>query len=162
MDPITAFAASIDNPLLKSVGMLVDNDLVFAALVICLIWIGEARNSKRTKILLSVGVTLVLAASVKYLMAEPRPCAGQIWCPDDYSFPSIHSAVAFTLMTGFLSKKSYPAYLLFALFIGFTRMNIGVHTFTDVAGALPIALISYYIIFLAWPHLMAMLGWKNE
>jgi membrane-associated phospholipid phosphatase len=53
-------------------------------------------------------------------------------------------------MTGFLNKKSYPLFLLFALFVSFTRMNLGVHVFEDIAGALPVALISYYLIDIAW------------
>jgi len=48
-------------------------------------------------------------------------------------------------MTAFIRKKLFPAYLLFALFVSFTRINLGVHLFWDIAAALPVALISYYI-----------------
>ncbi len=150
MDVITAAALSVQNPLLSEIGHLFDKDLLYAAIVAVLVLAGEWRNEKRAKIFSSIILVVILGFVVKQIVAEPRPCLGQSWCPADYSFPSLHALIAFTMMTGFLNKKSFPLYLLFALFVSFTRMNIGVHTFVDVAGALPVALIAYYITDLAW------------
>lgn len=153
MDAITAAALSIQNPLLSTIGHVFDKDLVYVAIVAVLALAGEWRNEKRAKIFSSIVLAVILGFAVKQIVAEPRPCLGQPWCPTDYSFPSLHALIAFTLMTGFLNKRSFPFYLLFALFVSFTRLNIGVHTFIDIAGALPVALIAYYLTDLAWPRI---------
>jgi membrane-associated phospholipid phosphatase len=150
MDAITEIALSIDNPMLGWIGMLIQNPVAYAIMIFALIIGGEGRHRKQKKILFSLLLSFALVAGIKYAMAVERPCFGEDWCPDSYSFPSLHAAIAFTLMTSFLNKKSYPYYLLFALFVGFTRLNIGVHTFYDVAGALPLALFSYYVIAVAY------------
>ena len=145
MDTITSLALSIDSPILKAVGAVLDNALAYGLMILALIFIGEKRDGKRSKIIISIILAVFLASAIKFAIARDRPCAGMEWCPESYSFPSMHAAVAFALMTGFLNKKSYPAYALFALFVCFTRINLGVHIFVDIAGALPVALISYYL-----------------
>ncbi len=150
MDAITALALSVDNPILKAIGLIIDNEFFYATLIAALVLVGENRNEKRLKILTTLVAVVVLGAAIKAALAHPRPCAGESWCPTDYSFPSMHAAVAFALMIAFLNKRAYPLYLLFALFVSFTRLNLGVHIFLDIAAALPIALIGYYAVDLAW------------
>jgi membrane-associated phospholipid phosphatase len=150
MDSITALALSIDNPLLKAIGILIDNEFFYMALIIALVFAGENRNEKRLKILITLVAVVVLGIAIKTALAHPRPCAGLSWCPSDYSFPSLHAAAAFALMIAFLNKRTYPLYLLFALFVSFTRLNLGVHVFVDIAAALPIALVGYYAVDLVW------------
>jgi membrane-associated phospholipid phosphatase len=154
MDAITELALSVENPMLHDIGMLIQNPIIYAVLVLFLLLVGEKRQKKQKKLLLSLLITVVLVTAAKEAMAIDRPCADDDWCPSGFSFPSMHAAVAFTLMTGFLNKRSYVLYLLFALFISFTRLNIGVHTFYDVAAALPIALLSYYITVEIYEELM--------
>src|SRR4030042_5187581 len=108
MDSITAWALSVDNPALHIAGWFLDNAIAYGTVVLALLFIGERRDEKRMKIIASLLVTVLAVWAVKYAMAYERPCAGEDWCPTDYSFPSMHAAVAFTLMTGFLNKKSYP------------------------------------------------------
>ncbi|MEW6036198.1 MAG: phosphatase PAP2 family protein [Candidatus Micrarchaeota archaeon] len=150
MDTITSIALSVDSPILKAAGMVLDGSIAYAAIVLALVLIGESRNDKRLKLMASLALTALLVTIVKTALAHERPCSAEAWCPPGYSFPSTHAAIAFTLMTGFLNKKSYPLFLLFALFVSFTRMNLGVHVFEDIAGALPVALISYYLTDMAW------------
>lgn len=150
MDSITAIALGIHNPLLTAVGMALDSTAIYAILILALMLLGEPREAKRKKIVASLFLTFLLATALKYAMGRERPCIDESWCPDDNSFPSMHAAIAFTLMAGFLNKKSYAAYLAFALFVSFTRLNMGVHVFLDIAGALPIALISYYLTDIIW------------
>ena len=150
MDSITALALSVDNPAIQMAGMVLDNAFVYAAMVVGLLLLGEDKRDKRIKILASLLVVVLAVTAVKHIMQIERPCAGEEWCPGDYSFPSMHAAVAFALMTGFLGRKSFALFMLFALFVSFTRMNIGVHVFNDIAGALPVALISYYLTDISW------------
>ena len=148
MDTITAAALSVDVPELHQIGLLLDDTLVFAGLLLLAIIIGESRPRKRMKIVAAVALAIIAAFLIKGALGRERPCAGESWCPADYSFPSIHASAAFALMCGFLGKRSFPGYLLFALFTAFTRLNIGVHTFVDIAAALPIAMVCYYAVHL--------------
>lgn len=151
VDMITSAALSVHNQLITQIGLLLNNDALYAVLVLALVLAAEGRNSKRLKVLLSLAIAIGLGVLVKTALAEQRPCAGETWCPSGYSFPSLHATAAFTVMIAFLNKRSYPAFLLFALFVSFTRLNLGVHVFWDIAAALPVALIAYYIASLAWP-----------
>ena len=150
MDAISIWALSIQHPLLKAVDLFFDSTIVYIAIILTLVIISENRNEKRRKILLSLIVAFFIATAVKVMLAHERPCVGQAECPGDYSFPSLHATIAFTLMCGFLNKKSFPLFMLFALFIAFTRLNLGVHVFQDIAGALPVALVSYYLTDIFW------------
>jgi len=135
---------------LKAVGLLIDNAYFYAALIVALVLLGENRNDRRLRILATLVVVIVLGAAIKETLAHPRPCAGVSGCPADYSFPSLHASAAFALMIAFLNRKAYPLYLLFALFISFTRLNTGVHVFADIAGGLAVALVGYYAVDLVW------------
>ncbi len=150
MDPITAIATSVDSPVVTALGTLINNPIIYTAIILTLLFTGEERTEKRKKILLCLAIVIFLNMTIKYALAHERPCAGEEWCPKSYSFPSTHAAIAFALMTPFLNKRSYPFYLLFALFVSFSRLNLGVHVFQDVVAALPIAMISYYITYLIW------------
>lgn len=159
MDTITRAILAVNSPLLHSAGILIDQDLFYLLLVVSLVLIFERRDSKRMKIFASFFLTVVAVTIIKGVIAEPRPCAGQLSCPKDYSFPSLHAAIAFTLMLAFLNKPSYLFFLLFALFVAFTRINIGVHVFIDIAAALPVALFSYYFTDKLFSNVMI---WKKK
>jgi len=152
MDIITEFAFNIKNDTLTSVSLLINDNIVFALLVLALLFVAERRNEKRLKVIIALVLVSVFTFAIKAAMAIERPCVplGVAYCPEEYSFPSIHAAVAFTLMIAFLDKKQFPLFLLFALFISFSRLNLAVHSFRDIAGAMPIALIAYYVVDVLW------------
>ncbi|MBU0527625.1 phosphatase PAP2 family protein [Candidatus Micrarchaeota archaeon] len=145
MASITEFVQSVDIELIKTIGMFLNDSIVYGILLFVLVIIGEKEGKKRGKIILAIVIAVIAGLVIKESMAFDRPCIGEDWCPESYSFPSTHAVAAFTLMTAFIRKKIFPAYLLFALFVSFTRINLGVHLFWDIAAALPVALISYYI-----------------
>ncbi|MEM2138322.1 MAG: phosphatase PAP2 family protein [Candidatus Anstonellaceae archaeon] len=149
MDPITALALSVHNPLLTLVGQFLDNDIFYTLLVLAMVLVAERKNDKRLKVIVLLGVAFALGFAVKSIVAEPRPCAGASWCPSDYAFPSDHTVVALALLLGFLNRK-LPFFLVFALFVAFTRLNLGVHTFGDILGAVPVALAAYFIVEASW------------
>ena len=156
MDLVTSIALSVDHPLIKAFGIIIHDAVGYAAIVLALLFIGELRPDKRKKVLLSFAITILLVTGIKHVMAHERPCVGEDWCPESYSFPSMHAAIAFTLMTAFMNKRSYPFYVFFALLVGFTRINLGVHIFQDVVAALPMAMLSYFITYQIWERV------KNE
>ena len=68
--------------------------------------------------------------------------------PNDYSFPSGHTTAAFGAAIVFLyiNKKIGYIMLIFAIFMGFSRMYLLVHYFTDVLfGALIGSIISIIV-----------------
>lgn len=158
VDAITALALSVKEPLVREIGLILNDTLAYSALITALLLLGGGGSGKRLKVLLSILLAVALSMGVKSAYAVERPCAAESWCPADYSFPSLHAAAAFTLAIAFLNKKSYPYFLLFALFVCFTRLNLGVHLFRDVAGGLAVAVFSYYATDVAWPAIERRLG----
>jgi undecaprenyl-diphosphatase len=69
--------------------------------------------------------------SMRY--AEPKPL---VHPPHDASFPSGHAATSFAAATvlSFARPRWAPAFYLFALAIGFSRVYVGVHYPLDILG----------------------------
>lgn len=157
-DAITQWITGIHSDILTQIDLIFDNPLFYTLVILGLMVAGEKRNSKRKKIALAMIIALALGLLVNIGMAVDRPCAdieGAV-CPMLYSFPSIHCTMAFILMISFLNKRPFPDYMLFAIFIAFSRIHLGVHVFRDVAGALIIGLIAYNITDILWKR------WKKN
>lgn len=146
MDYISSIAYSINNPIVKAISQSIDNYFFYAALVLALVFISQKENKDKTKLVATILLTIIVVSIVKNFFAIERPCFGMPTCPTWYSFPSLHAAIAFCIMAANMSKKEYGYYFIFAIVVCFSRMNLGVHTFSDIAGALPIAFIAYYTI----------------
>jgi len=112
------------------------------------------REQKRLPfIAASLAIALLLGYSLKLLIAQDRPCVevpGKIACPHDFSTPSLHSLVAFTLVVAALGNRSFAVYLAYAVFIAFSRVYIGVHTITDVASGLALAFFACVLAEILW------------
>ncbi len=104
-----------------------------------------------------VGVTLINQL-LKHIIRRPRPNILRLVEESGYSFPSGHSMVsmAFYGIIIYLVYKNVPnKYLkwllisllsLLILSIGFSRIYVGVHYFTDVAGGFLLGL-AYVVIY---------------
>ena len=148
MVSITQIAQSVDIGVVKDAGLLLNDPLIYGAILLVLALAGTREKKKLGRILFSLALAALLGLAAKEAFSHERPCSGEEWCPGGYSFPSSHAVTAFALMAAFIRRKEYPAYMLFALFVSFTRMNIGVHVFQDIVAALPIALIAYYVTWI--------------
>ena len=152
MDIITELAFSINNQLLTDISLMINNELIYIGILAVAIFLGERRFPKIIKIISVVVFAVVIGIALKTLILAERPCMELAleYCPDDPSFPSLHALAAFSLMIAFLNKRSFIAYMIFALFIAFTRLVLAVHGFVDIAGSLAIAMIVYYIVDRIW------------
>ena len=129
----------------RGLSILLD-DPVAAVLISAILVLGTSfifREQKRLPFLASaVVLALLLGFSFKPFLQEARPCASapsKIPCPADYSLPSMHALLAFTIAIIAIGTRSFPFYLIYALFIAFSRVYLGVHTITQVAAGLALA-----------------------
>ena len=152
LDVITMWASQLNIPLLTFIAQLIDNDLVFLVLVLVIAFIAE-QGKKRNRLVLTLVLVYILSTGVKYLVHEARPCLiipSKIECPGSYSFPSSNAAVAFALAAGLWKKPNGWIYTLFAVFVAFTRIYLGVHTFFDVFGGMILGVAGYLVLEMAW------------
>lgn len=153
MDSLTISISQMNVPWLTLVAALLENEFVFIFSILALVLLSERRKEKILKMAIAVFVAIVLVAALKNIIKVDRPCTNipaKIECPVDYSFPSGHTIVAFTVMIAFLNKPTFIVYFTYAIFIAFTRIYLGVHTFEDVAGSIAFAPFVYYLGEIIW------------
>lgn len=105
-----------------------------------------------------VGCT-VINQTIKHIVRRPRPNVLRLVEESGYSFPSGHSMISvafYGLVIYFVYKNINNKYLkwslisllsLLILTIGFSRIYVGVHYFTDVVGGFFLAL-AYLIVYI--------------
>lgn len=156
MDAITAVIFGLNFGWLTSIAAFFDNELVMVAFIVGLVLLGERRKDKLLKIALGIIWAILLVTAIKEIVHIDRPCVilpGKIDCPSGYSFPSGHTLLAFTVMLAFLNKPNFFIYFAYAVFIAFTRVYLGVHSFEDVAGSVGLAPFAYYLAEISWSRL---------
>ena len=105
-----------------------------------------------------VGCT-VINQTIKHIVRRPRPNVVRLVSESGYSFPSGHSMISvafYGLVIYFFYKNINNKYLKWALIsllslliltIGFSRIYVGVHYFTDVVGGYLLAL-AYLVVYI--------------
>lgn len=110
------------------------------------------KKTRRTGIcvLAAYGLSFLLGDTVlKHLVARPRPCALDetvaliVKRPTSFSFPSVHTAFAFSAATviAHSHKKAAVWVFLAAALIGFSRMYFFVHFPSDVLAGLVLGVL---------------------
>lgn len=105
------------------------------------------------------------SAVIKQMVARPRPCHDVngtqivetvrllVPCGSGYSFPSSHAVNAFAI-AGFVAhyfRRWRIPLLLFASAVAISRVIVGVHFPSDIAGGAAIGYaVAYLMIFLRW------------
>ena len=136
------------------------NDTAFAVLFTISLVLVLTYIFKEQKLLpfmvVAVAIALLLGVSFKAFLQEERPCVetpGKIPCPLDFSLPSIHSLITFTIAIVAIGNRSFAFYLIYALFTAFSRVYLGVHTITEVAAGLALAFLACVLCEMLWRHL---------
>ncbi|MEM4348287.1 MAG: phosphatase PAP2 family protein [Candidatus Anstonellaceae archaeon] len=118
----------------------------FAFIIAGLVALSLLFNERKRTIfaVIAIAVAILLGFGMKNLLAKDRPCietTSFVACPSDYSLPSMHSLVAFTLAAAFLPSRLFLLYFAFAWLVAFSRIYLGVHTFTEVAAGLALSIL---------------------
>jgi len=132
-------------PFVKEASVLFNDPLfalVFSAALVLFVsyWLGEQK--RLGFVVLTLAIAFALGFGFKAFFHEQRPCVSlpaKIECPTDYSLPSVHSLLAFTLVIGAIGNRSFAIYLIYAIFIAISRVYLGVHTISDIAAGLALA-----------------------
>lgn len=131
---------------------------VIIALIVALVLI-KSKKIKTLKIFtLTIVIGNVLNFLLKILIARQRPDILQLVVESTKSFPSGHAYIS-TLLYGLImilinkyTKNKYKyfmltIYIIFILLIGFTRIYLGVHYFTDILGGYLFGTITLLIVY---------------
>jgi membrane-associated phospholipid phosphatase len=139
-------------PLLDST-MWAFSESIILVVPLIVLYLRYKRNNKVYPLILSLILTWVIVTAIKQTMPESRPCNSLpihfIECDDPMqSFPSMHTAIAFTPLVFLLPDTTFfIIYLAYALIIGFTRLYLGVHYPHDIlAGAIISLIIGIFCI----------------
>ena len=163
---IRSIQEHVRTPFLDSImfGLNLVDTFPFYVLFITLIWFSYKRNLG-IKLIFLFFITSFINQEAKELLSQPRPCQMDLAvCMIKAKSFGIPSGAAQSMITlfGYLcytirNKFFWIFSLLFVLLIGFSRIYLGLHFFSDIAlgWALGILITTFYIV--ALPYLTSYL-----
>jgi len=155
-DPVAQAVSALNIPIITAISLIIDNDIIFSLLIIGLSFIAVKEWKRRNLLILTLMFLFLVGFGIKLAVQESRPCTeviSKISCPNDYSFPSTHTLVAFALATALWKKPYRWLYVLFAAFVAFTRVYLGVHVLMDVIGGALLGIFGCLAIMMIWEKL---------
>lgn len=156
-DFLTILISGLNLGWLTVIAAAIDNDIIFAALVLAAAFLAE-RGKKRNRLLMNLVIIFALGLAVKSIVREARPCTegiiiSKIQCPTGFSFPSDHALIAFALATALWKKPKGYVFAIAAAFVAFTRVYLGVHSAFDVLGGAVLGIAAYIVLDFTWTTL---------
>jgi undecaprenyl-diphosphatase len=123
---------------------------VWMAVSIAILLFAEEGWRTFQQLAVAFGLDLSVYKIMKRLFSRPRPFVllpfiSQLHAPpDEYSFPSGHTAAAFVMVTvvGSTYGVLVPPLLVLAMLIGFSRVYLGVHFPSDVIAGTVLGVLS--------------------
>ncbi|RME80120.1 MAG: phosphatase PAP2 family protein [Methanobacteriota archaeon] len=123
----------------------IDKELLFFPFLLLLAFFLDRRHT-----LLIVLASMVLVLVLKPIFAVQRVCAGDALCTSGFGFPSGHATVVAALAYARYGRKEFLPLLLFALFVGYTRVFLGFHIWTEVFAGFALAIFLLELGRLSW------------
>jgi membrane-associated phospholipid phosphatase len=150
---LTAAIAGLNFPLFTPVALFFHNYAYSLVAILSLLTFPSLRGKNRYFALAySMVLVLALALLLKDIYAIPRPCNSWLdapkacLAPDDYAFPSGHTAFAFVFVAASLGTGIFPVYLALGALIAFSRVYLGVHSVADIGGGAVLGLLTYFFV----------------
>ena len=106
-----------------------------------------------------------IVSVLKDALAVPRPCVGELLCPQSYSFPSGHAAVvfAFALVASCMTRKRGLAFILFvfAILVAISRVVLNYHYIRDVVAGALVGLCIGFLFYRSYKQIHSFLEKKK-
>lgn len=154
LDWIQNIRTPLGDVLMPFISRLGDAGTIWILLAVILLLIPKTRKSGAI-LAAALCVDIVLCNGIlKHLFRRIRPCDINtsvqllITRPNDFSFPSGHTAAAFAAVTALDAadeKKLWKPALVLAIFMAFSRLYLYVHYPTDILGGIITGVVSGYI-----------------
>ena len=130
---------------------------LYAGICLLLLAVNGSAGMALLKVVLpAFGLELIVQKSIKHAVKRKRPCYSlpgivqRIVPPDEFSFPSGHTAGAFltaTALSSFFPYLAVPS-CIFAVLVGISRIYNGVHYPGDVLAGMLLGILSTHISML--------------
>ena len=149
--------------------------LIFVALILLWMLLRGNRRARIAVILLIVTIVFsdqFSSSVIKYWFERPRPCHVLhnvhllVSCGSGYSFPSSHAVNNFAgaLILSFFFPRSKWWFFGFASIVAFSRVYVGAHYPSDIAGGAVIGLFCagcVLLVFIAFEKLWNRVRYRN-
>lgn len=155
------FLQIIHTPLLDKIMILFthlgDQGFIWVCLTLVLLLIRKTRKIGVILLISLILDTLVCNVLLKNIFMRPRPCTINpdvsllIPRPQDYSFPSGHTAASFAIVSVLCllkQKNLFIISLIVACLIAFSRMYLYVHFPSDIIGGIFVGILCGFISYL--------------
>ena len=127
--------------------------MIWILFAVVLLLLPRTRKSGAVMIMALILGVILCNGILKNVFARARPCdvntAVQLLVPrpDDYSFPSGHTAASFAAVSALFfagEKKIWKPALMLAVLIAFSRLYLYVHYPTDILGGILVGTVCGY------------------
>jgi membrane-associated phospholipid phosphatase len=147
MEPITSFMASQNNEVFTALSLFIDQYFYIVLPASIIIFYKKLGKRRIASLVLCMLLLYLSVTFLKVFFHQPRPCNEYLKesCPEDYSFPSGHSSVAFAFAYFSVGTVAFPFYYISAFLVALSRMYLGVHVLNDVVGGAVTGIFCYFV-----------------